>query len=75
MDKKFEKSGKIFKKPVDKWGGFVILALSSPTKLMGNDNNLKTNRKTQNNVHNLHQVRLRKARPRMQLHSLGDPRG
>lgn len=42
MDKKFKKSGKILKKPVDKWGGFDRMASSSPTKKMGNDKNLKT---------------------------------
>lgn len=42
MAKKFKKSGKIFKIPVDKWGGFVRIASSSPTKLMGNVKTLKT---------------------------------
>lgn len=54
MDKKFEKSGKILKKPVDKWGGFVRIASSSPTKLMGNEKNQKQNRKIQNNVQYRH---------------------
>lgn len=54
MDKKFKKSGKNLKKPVDKWGGFDRMASSSPTKLMGNDIKIKTNRKIQNNVHHLH---------------------